>query len=155
VIEAWRLLKRRLLKHAFDGEGARLYGGRWNSPGVPVIYCSATASLAVLEVFANVQRGELAQEYVLISCSFSADLMEKVSLHALPRDWRRSPAPGELQALGDQWIREARSLVLQVPSAIIEHEYNYLINPRHAGFRRLNRRKPERFTFDLRLLQKP
>jgi len=153
VIEAWRLLKHRFLKHAFDGEGARLYGGRWNSPGSPVIYCSATASLVVLEVFANVQRADLAQEYVLIACSFSASLVEIVQTESLPRDWRRSPAPAALQALGDQWLREARSLVLKIPSAIIEHESNYLINPKHPSFRRLKRRKPVRFTFDLRLVR--
>jgi RES domain-containing protein len=154
VIEAWRLLKRRFVEHAFDGEGARLYGGRWNSPGVPVIYCSATASLALLEVFANVQSAELAQAYVLISCSFDASLVESIDSRDLPRDWRRSPGSTDLQAIGDEWIRSARSVVLKVPSAIIEHESNYLINPGHRDFRRVKRHTPERFTFDLRLLQK-
>ena len=155
MIEAWRLIKRPFVKHAFDGEGARLYGGRWNSLGTPVVYCSATASLAVLEVFANVQHTELAEDFVLISCSFMDSLVETLDLHHLPRDWRRTPAPAELQELGDKWAEEARSAVLKVPSAIIEHEYNYLLNPRHAQFRGIKRGRPERFTFDLRLVRNP
>ena len=154
MISAWRLLKRRFAKHAFDGEGARLYGGRWNSPGVPVIYCSATASLAVLEVFANVNRGELAEEYVLFSCSFQESIVETLDPDVLPRNWRRSPAPHELQELGDEWIRNAKSAVLKVPSAIIEHEYNYLLNPLHRRFKSVARGRPEKFSLDLRLVRK-
>jgi len=153
VITAWRLLKRRFTKHAFDGEGARLYGGRWNSPGTAMTYCSATASLAVLEIFANLNRSELAEDYVLISCSFPESLVEVVESDVLPRDWRRSPGPIALQALGDEWIRNGRSAVLAVPSAIIEHEMNYLLNPAHADGHRIKRSRPESFTFDLRLLK--
>ena len=154
MISAWRLLKWRFLEHAFDGEGARLYGGRWNSPGVPAVYCSATASLAVLEVFANASRAELAEEYVLISCSFKEASIEVLDTHRLPRDWRHSPAPSQLQELGDEWLREARSVVLQVPSAIIEHEHNYLINPLHPQFKSVTRGRPEKFSLDLRLVRK-
>ena len=154
MTQAWRLIKRRYVKHAFDGEGARLYGGRWNSPGSPVIYCSATASLAMLEVFANVRNTELAEAYVLISCAFDSSLIETLDVHKLPRDWRRSPAPAELQEIGDEWLRDYRSAVLKVPSAIIEHEYNYLLNPRHAKFKKVKRQRPQSFTFDLRLIRK-
>lgn len=153
MITGWRLLKRRFVKHAFDGEGARLYGGRWNSPGTPMTYCSATASLAVLEVFANLQRSELAEEYVLISCSFAESLVEVVDSSALSRDWRVSPGPIGLQKIGDEWIRSGRSAVLAVPSAIIEHERNYLLNPQHTDARQIKRGRPEPFTFDLRLLK--
>ena len=116
-------------------------------------YCSATASLAVLEVFANLNRSELAEDYVLISCSFAESLVEVVESNALPRDWRRSPGPIELQTLGDEWIRSGRSAVLAVPSAIIEHERNYLLNLAHADARQIKRGRPESFTFDLRLLK--
>jgi len=154
VITAWRLLKKRFVKHAFDGEGARLFGGRWNSPGTPLVYTSATASLALLEVFAGVQHSELAEEYVLIECSFDESLMETISARSLPADWRRSLAPAELQTIGDEWLRSARSAVLSVPSAIIEHERNYLLNPSHSGFGAIRRRRARPFVFDLRLVRK-
>ena len=154
MIEVWRLVKAKFADRAFDGEGARLYGGRWNSRGVPVIYCSSTTSLAVLEVFANVQRADLLATYVVISCSFDASLVSPISPRQLPENWSQTPAPAELAVIGDEWIRSARSAVLAVPSAIIEHEKNYLINPAHSDFKRIRRSDPQPFTFDARLLAK-
>jgi len=152
VITAWRLLKKSFARHAFDGEGARLFGGRWNSPGTPMVYCSATASLALLEVFANVQRSELAARFVLIACTFDESLVMELDAGRLPSDWRRSPAPLELQQIGNAWIRDGDTPILAVPSAIIEHERNYLLNPKHEAFRRIKRARAKAFTFDLRLL---
>lgn len=154
MITAWRLIKAKYAAHAFDGEGARLYGGRWNSPGSPISYCSATASLAVLEVFANVQRTDLLAEYVLIACSFDESLVTRVEAGGLPANWRQSPAPPELAAIGDAWIRDGVSAVLDVPSAIIDRERNYLINPMHTDFKRIKRRPAEPFKFDLRLIER-
>jgi RES domain-containing protein len=153
LLTAWRLVKTRFLHNAFDGDGARLYGGRWNSPGVPVVYTSATASLAVLELFANIQRSELLVSYSLLSCSFDETLVSQVRTTDLPMHLRQSPAPAELQAIGDEWLQSGRSAVLQVPSSIIEHESNYLLNPTHRGFKRIKQSTPEPFTFDLRLIK--
>jgi RES domain-containing protein len=154
VITAWRLLKKSLAKHAFDGEGARLFGGRWNSPGTRMVYCSATASLALLEVFANVQRPDFAAQFVLISCTFDESLVAQLDVKDLPTDWRSSPGPPELQQMGDAWIQDGETPILAVPSAIIEHEQNYLLNPQHAAFRRIKRARAKPFTFDLRLLRR-
>ena len=154
MITAWRLIKGKYATHAFDGEGARLYGGRWNSPGFALTYCSATASLAVLEVFANVQRSELLSHYVLVSCSFDESLVNHIDARQLPANWRQSPPPAELTTVGDDWIRSGASVILAVPSAIIEHEWNYLINPAHPNFRRIKRSAPQSFTFDLRLVNR-
>jgi RES domain-containing protein len=151
-ITTWRLVKSRFVKHAFDGEGARLYGGRWNSPGVPVIYTSATASLAVLEVFANAQRAELLSSFQTLSCTF--DESHVIAVKHLPPNWRHSPAPAALQEIGDEWLRTAASVILQVPSSIIQHESNYLINPLHADFKHVEPSPLEPFVIDLRLIQK-
>lgn len=154
MITAWRLVKSKYAEHAFDGEGSRLFGGRWSSPGLPVAYCSATTSLAVLEVFANVQRSDLVAHYVIVSCTFDPSLVTAVDHASLPVHWRQSPAPAELKVIGDQWIRTAASAVLNVPSAIIDRERNYLINPLHPDFGRIRRGSPEPFTFDLRLIER-
>jgi RES domain-containing protein len=147
-------LKSAFVEHAFDGEGARLYGGRWNSPGTAMVYCSATASLAVLEVFANLQRSDLAEHYVLITCTFDDVLVEHVDATDLDRDWRRSPPPAQLREIGDQWLAAGRTPVLAVPSAIIEHERNFLLNPNHRAFRKVQYGRPKAFAFDLRLLDR-
>lgn len=154
AIRSWRLVKTRFVQHAFDGEGARLYGGRWSSPELPVVYTSATASLAVLEVFANAQsRAELLTHFQLLSCMFDESLVTRLKRSDLPSNWRQSPAPARLQEIGDEWLRAASSLVLEVPSSIIEHESNYLINPLHHHFKRLKRSAPETFVIDLRLIK--
>jgi RES domain-containing protein len=155
TIESWRLVKTRFVRHALDGEGARLYGGRWTSPGLPVVYTSATASLAVLEVFANAQRrAELLTHFQLLSCTFDESLVTSIDPLNLPPNWRQSPAPSELQKIGDEWLRNAASLVLEVPSSIIEHESNYLINPLHRDFKRLKSSAPEPFVIDMRLIKR-
>ena len=117
-----------------------------------MVYCSATASLALLEVFANIQRSDLAAQFVLIACTFDESLVTRLDLSDLALDWRRSPAPPELQQLGDRWIQNGTKPVLAVPSAIIEHEQNYLLNPEHDAFGRIRRARAKPFTFDLRLL---
>lgn len=117
------------------------------------MYASATASLAVLEVFANVSQAELLAAYMLISCTFDEAVVERVAANDLPKGWRASPGPPELRAIGDEWLSSARSVVLQVPSAILEHENNYLLNPLHPDFKRVTRSRPEPFRFDLRLLK--
>ena len=152
AIKTWRLVKSRFVRHAFDGEGARLYGGRWSSPGSAVVYTSATASLAVLEIFANIQRGDLLASFTLFSCTFEDSLLSRIDVSDLPANWRQSPAPARLQEIGDEWLRNSSSAVLQVPSSIIEHESNYLLNPRHRDFKRVKRSAPQPFVFDLRLV---
>jgi RES domain-containing protein len=148
-------VKSRFVEHAFDGEGTRLYGGRWSSPGLPVVYTSATASLAVLEIFANVQRGDLLASFELLSCAFDGALVSGVEPSELPTNWRQSPAPARLQEIGDEWLHTAKSVVLQVPSSIIEHESNYLLNPLHPDFKRVKRSAPQPFVIDLRLIKEP
>jgi RES domain-containing protein len=71
--------------------------------------------------------------------------------HSLPGDWRQLPAPPSTRELGSRWAVETRSVVLRVPSAVVEGEFNYLLNPRHPDFARLEIGEPQRFSFDPRL----
>lgn len=152
MLTAWRIVKARHAARAFAGDGARLYGGRWNSPGVAVVYLASTRSLAALEVLVHVDRSQLLAAFVLISCSFEERLVRRLARRELPRRWRQLPSPSRLAALGDRWVREAQSAVLAVPSAIIEGETNFLLNPGHPDSRHLTIGKPQRFDFDERLL---
>ncbi|WP_395739930.1 RES family NAD+ phosphorylase [Prosthecobacter sp.] len=148
-LQAWRIVKQKHAATAFSGEGARLYGGRWNSPGVSLVYTSSTQALAVLESLVHLNPPVVFQ-YAVIPLEFDDALVEKVT--SLPPGWHAQPAPPSVRTVGDLWAREARSAVLQVPSAIVPTEYNYLLNPAHPDFPRITLGRPAPFSFDPRFL---
>jgi RES domain-containing protein len=150
VLRAWRIVKARHAATAFDGEGARLLGGRWNSPGTRMIYTSATGALAALEMLVHLNRAITLHAYALISCDFDESVVNDVE--KLPANWQSYPSPPQLQTIGDQWVRSGSSAVLRVPSAVIRNENNYLLNPDHSDFSRIKINNPEPFSFDLRLV---
>ena len=152
MITAWRLVKSRHAAGAFDGEGARLHGGRWNSPGTRVAYASDSIALAALEVLAHLQSTAVLQAYSVVSLGFPDESVEVLEAGLLPPRWRRFPSPPENQAIGDLRVARGESLILRVPSAIIPAAANYLINPLHPDFRKVVVGRPERFAFDPRLL---
>jgi RES domain-containing protein len=153
LLTAWRIVKARYAANAFDGEGARQHGGRWTSPGLPVVYVAESAALAALELLVHLGRGSALDAYVLIACSFSDDLVSTLDPARLPATWRSFPAPADLQLLGDEWIARKASAVLKVPSAIVETEANYLLNPLHPDFTAIVQADPRPFRFDVRLVQ--
>jgi RES domain-containing protein len=151
TITAWRIVKARRVAGAFNGEGARVEGGRWNSPGTPIVYTSQSAALAALEMLVHLGRASVLHAYVLIPCTFDAGLVARLDRKRLPQNWRSYPAPYELQLIGDEWSKSATSAVLEVPSAVIETESNYLLNPRHREFQHIRVMDPQPFEFDARL----
>jgi RES domain-containing protein len=154
MVSAWRIVKRKVAREAFSGEGARLYGGRWNSPGVSVVYTAQSQSLAALELLVHLENSDLLHEYVVIEARFDASLVTRVAKANLPKDWRANPPPAEARAIGDAWTAEEPSPVLELPSAIIPAENIFLLNPQHSGFAQIEIGEPLRFEFDLRLMSK-
>ena len=153
MLTVWRLVTARFSDTAFSGEGARLYGGRWNLKGVPVIYTSATQSLAMLEML--VQDEPLRARYVMIPATLPKGMkVERLVPEQLPTDWRSLAARQQLQALGTDWARRRSSAALAVPSAVIPSETNYLLNPLHPSFAKIEIGKPQDFVTDLRLIRK-
>ena len=151
ILHAWRIFQRRHTAIALTGEGARLYGGRWNSKGKSVIYASQSAALAALEMLVHLQSPRPLASYLLVRLSFDDALVEKLNAKRLPKNWRTYPAPRKLQLRGDRWIASRSSAVLQVPSAIVETEHNFLLNPTHPDFSSVRRARPKLFLFDPRL----
>jgi RES domain-containing protein len=151
MITAWRIVKRKRATTAFTGEGAHLYGGRWNSPGVAIVYTAASQSLAALEMVVHLDSSELLHNYVVFEVGIDESLVAKVGPSQLPRNWRADPPPKKVREVGDAWVRAGTSAVLQVPSATLPAEYNFLINPRHPDFPKLVIGKPSPFRFDVRL----
>ena len=152
MLTVWRLLTARFAQSAFSGEGARLYGGRWNRKGVPMVYTAGSQSLAMLEML--VQDEPLRARYAMVPATLPRNLkIERVTPDQLPADWRDLGARERLQAIGTDWARHRSSSVLAVPSVVIPTETNYLLNPLHPAFARIEIGKPEEFVTDLRLIR--
>jgi RES domain-containing protein len=139
-------------RKAFSGEGARRYGGRWNSPGVAVVYLSAHLSLAALEIIVHTRPLTPGGKYSAWQVTWEDAQTERLPEKLLPQNWRESPPGPASMMIGDEWAKAQRSLVLAIPSAIVSEEENYLLNPAHPDFARLRIPKPVDFFFDPRLL---
>ncbi len=137
---------------AFDGEGARLYGGRWNRRGTAVVYASDSLALAALELLVHADADLLPGNLVSVAAEVPDGLrVESVAASDLPRDWRRHPAPETLAERGTAWARAGRTAVLAVPSALVPRERNFLLNPAHPDFKKIRTQTPEPFALDTRL----
>lgn len=152
-LTAWRMFKPMHATSAFTGEGARLFGGRWNSKGVPVIYTAQSCSLAALELLVHLQSQQILESYNVAVVEFDSTLALDVDRSLLPDDWAADPAPLALKALGDEWVAMSESAVLRVPSAIVESEVNYIFNPAHEEFAEIVVGAEQPFVFDPRLLK--
>jgi RES domain-containing protein len=150
-LTAWRITKHKHVRSAFTGEGARLFGGRWNSPGTPIIYVAQSQSLAVLEVLVHLDSAAILEQYVLLRVDFNDSIVRDVNRSALPSSWRADPPPVETQAIGDEWVAASTSVALRVPSTLVPGESNFLLNPQHPDFKKLKIFKPQSFRFDPRL----
>ena len=135
----------------WDGTGAALIGGRWNSPGRPLIYASLSYGGAMLETLAhaNIGRVPTTHRYVI------ADVPEGVSVErhdatSLPETWDAESTTAA-RRFGDQWLSEARSAILLVPSVVARLEWNALVNPAHPQAARITLSKAERVAWDRRL----
>jgi RES domain-containing protein len=151
MTRAWRIVREDHGYTAFDGEGAWRFGGRWNSRGTRTVYTSATLSLAALETLVHLNP-PVAFKYVAIPIEFDEALVETFATSDLPDDWNEEPPPPSTAEIGDRWVKESRSAVLELPSVIIPAEPNYLLNPAHSDFKRIRIGKPTSFSFDPRLI---
>ena len=150
----WRLVKTKYASTPFDGEGARLHGARWTSPGTRVAYASSNSALAVLEVLVHMMGGGgILRGYSLVTATLPDALVEDIPAADIPVDWYSSPVPPDVQSIGDGWIRSGRTLALRVPSAIVDGSYNILINPERSDFAQLVVESSVPFVFDPRLLR--
>ena len=150
MITSWRVVNQDFIAQAFDGEGARLSGGRWNSAGHAVVYTSATTSLGLLEKMVHTDAG-LLPLFITIPVAFDSDLVETVGPEKLPANWLSLPVPIELQRLGDEWADSQRSCIFEVPSVIVPHESIFILNPKHPDFATVEIGEPIGFDIDHRL----
>ncbi|MBK2124679.1 RES family NAD+ phosphorylase [Fangia hongkongensis] len=149
---AYRLVKKKFANEAFTGDGARIYGGRWNNKGQPCVYCASSESLAILEVFVHIEDYSMLQSYSLFQVEMTKSDIEYIEQKALPDTWKDQPAPPETADMGDAWLKSCQALALAVPSVVVPREYNYILNTLHSGFGSLVKKaKLLDFEFDTRL----
>ncbi len=148
--DAWRIVKEKYAGSAFSGEGAALGGGRWNSRGVRVVYTSNSRALAALETLVHLNP-RMIFRYAMFRVSFDAALVEELPHDRLPIGWNAEPPPKFTQHLGDAWVAKGGSAVWQMPSVLVPGEWNYLLNPAHPDFAKVDIGPPEPFGFDPRL----
>lgn len=150
---AWRIAKTKFVHDPLSGDGARLFGGRWNSPGVSVVYLAGSISLAVLEVLVHFQAPRFLEAYSLVRVDFDASLVREIEPKNLPNSWAEFPAPLVLRKLGDAWVKSSPSVVLKVPSSIVSLEHIFLLNPVHQDRVQLAVSDPVPFRLDPRLIK--
>jgi len=152
MIEAFRICKTKHVASAFSGEGARINGGRWNSPGTPVIYTAASLSLATLEVMVHLEDLAIfANLFSWVRVEIPDDGVERLKSGGLTDGWDADEADAASRSVGDAWLRSKRSAVLAVPSAVTPDEWNYLLNPAHPRFPEIRIGEPRSFKPDRRL----
>lgn len=152
MISAYRICQRQFARTAFSGDGARLHGGRWNSPGTRMIYLAGSISLAQLEMLVHLDSDEvLHARHVIIPAQIPAAHVETLPREKWPRNWRAATAPTAAKRIGDAWAREGRALCLQVPSVLVPEESNFLINPAHPAFGEIQIGRARSLVFDRRL----
>ena len=140
-------------KYADDlsGNGARLYGGRWNSEGKPMVYLASSRSLAVLESLAHIVATNIPADFVILTIETPDDFLA-IPENVLPDNWNEYPEQHILKQIGNSFLQRNEHLLLKVPSALVPEEFNYLMNPLHAKAAKVKVIKKVPFNFDQRLL---
>ena len=134
-MNVWRIEKQKRLASATSGEGARITGGRWNSPGIAALYASEHLSLAVLEILVHAPKPEQRLVARAVSALTIPDaLIEVVPPKFIPERFGPLTAYPLTQAIGDEWLKGRRSVALLVPTAIVPRENNLVLNPAHPDF---------------------
>lgn len=135
-----------------SGEGARLFGGRWNPKGVPVVYTSTHESLAALETLVHSPISNLPDDLQVAVLKLPDDFPIRISNRKdLSGQWREFPAPSAFKVIGEDWCKSGKYPALKVPSAVISSEWNILLNPLHAQSNEIKIDEVRTFTFDPRL----
>lgn len=154
-MRVWRICNARHAETAFSGEGSRLFSGRWNAPGVAMVYAATSLSLASIEVFVHLGPEDTPEHLVSIEANLP-DLEEatcaRIDLLRLPPGWRNERHP-DLPQIGSDCVRSQRSLALMVPSVAVDGEWNVLLNPSHPDAAGIKIADPKPFHFDARMFR--
>lgn len=137
-----------------SGEGARLYGGRWNRVGDPMVYFSENLSLCLLEIIVHIEFAQLPLDYSFVEIEIPDKAIKTVqSVDFIKPKWSTEAAVNQLQMFGSGWLKRRESLAMRVSSAVMNQENNILINPAHQDFGKLKILRKDKLNIDPRLLR--
>ncbi len=148
-MRCYRIVRPEYAAMALSGEGARLYGGRWNPPGYRCVYAAGSRALAVLELLVHLSPQTRDMPLRLLEVEVPDELVSPPILP--PRGWDAQPAGNDSQDHGKHWLRRNRHAALRIPSVVIPQEENLLLNPSAPGFERVEVVGESSFRLDLRL----
>lgn len=136
-MKVYRLTKTSYIND-LSGEGARLFGGRWNKKGIPLLYFSEHLSLCVLELLTRLDFEFITTDYSFLEVEVPSSLILNLNKpEIITEKWRANPPISSTQDYGTNWLLSQKSLALKVPSAVLPNESNFLINPNHKQFSRI------------------
>lgn len=135
-----------------SGKGAEKSGGRWNSKGTALVYTSESRALCTTEIAVHTPLGNLPTDYKLVSIEIPDQIhIQETEMNQLSKDWKSIPHSHSTQEIGDTFVTDGIFPVLKVPSAVVQDEYNYLINPSHPESHLITIKLIDDFSFDERL----
>lgn len=144
----FRIVQSHWANSAMDGEGARLWGGRWNPPGIAAVYLAESRALAALEILVHAPRELTHVNWSIIEVDVPDGWIQTTKLSDLPSDWRALPSSPNARDFGTKWLIKKNHLALRLPSVIIPEEHSLLIHPAHPQATKLKVSKPKPFSFD-------
>lgn len=148
-------LSKSLFSNNLTGKGAEKTGGRWNSKGTALLYTGESRALCTAEAAVHIPLGSIPEDYVMISIEIPDGLpVEEILKENLEMGWNSFPHSHTTQKLGDEFVSRNQALVLKVPSAVVQGDYNYLLNPAHSDFNRVKVVEIVPFSFDQRLFRR-
>ena len=134
-----------------SGEGAKIYGGRWNPVGFAAVYISEFISLSILEILVRADKFISPDAYTLLNIQIPENSVANIELKKLKDGWQNHIE--YTRSIGEEFLKANQTLVLKVPSAIVPQEHNFLINPQHKDFKKVKIISTELLELDKRLLQ--
>jgi len=135
-----------------NGTGAASFSGRWHNKGTYILYTAASPSLALLESVVHISN-IVTVNYCMICLKIPEDSITKINPNELPENWFANPSPDIIKNIGDHFVFNNRFLALQLPSAIMPEESNYLLNPNHPLFKQVKVVYKRSLEVDKRLLK--
>ena len=137
-----------------SGIGAEIAGGRWNHKGTRLLYTADSRALCMAEIAVHTPIGVMPKDYYMLTIELP-DYNDVIQLNQqeLPLGWRKFPYAEMTQKYGDSFVLDNKALYIKVPSAVVQGDYNILINPLHQDFDKVKLIKAEKFDFDERLFK--
>lgn len=151
-MRVFRLFPEHFRETAFTGIGGLYAARRWNHRGTVMVYTATSRALAALEFFVNLDPIDAPDDLLMAEAEIPDELVEQLDHRLLPSGWRELNNLA-CRDLGSRWAASGRSVAIQVPSAVVEGDWNLLLNPRHADFNRIKLIAPKPFRYDGRMFR--